>query len=138
MHDDVLGTLTWSESTGSWDSTVTLASGVSITTSLKPLGQDITPLIEHARVVIEEFVDRDQRWRRTAADCLLTVYLEDWSDGRPIDMQEFINSMSLDRVSYWPNGDAEAWYFDGGLFGGHLIVIPFRQDGTIDEPSIAG
>jgi hypothetical protein len=138
MHDEVLGTLTWSESTDSWICSVVAGSGVSVNTSLIPLGQDVGPLIDHARVVIDEFVERDRRWRRVAADCLLPDYLENWSNGRAMDADEFMNSMSLDRVGYWPKGKAEAWYFDGGLFGGHLIVIPFRRDGTIDEPYIAG
>lgn len=138
MHDDVLGTLTWTEATGSWDSSVTLASGVTVHSSLIPLGQDVAPLIEHARIVIAEFVERDRRWRRAAADGLLADYHENWSDGRTISAEEFMDAMSLDGLDFWPDGTAEVSYFDGDLFGGHQIVISFQRDGTIDELNIAG
>jgi hypothetical protein len=88
--------------------------------------------------VIAEFVERDRRWRRAAADCLLADYHENWSDGRSISAEEFMDAMSLDGLDFWPDGTAEVSYFDGDLFGGHQIVIPFRRDGTIEEPSIAG
>jgi hypothetical protein len=138
MHDDILGTLTWNASTGSWEASVAVTPDSSVGISLIPLTEDLAPLIEHARGFIDEFTERDRELRQVAADCLLSDFLDSWSDGQSIAAGEFMNRMSIDGVCFWPGGKAEAYYFDGGLFGGHMIVIPFQNDGAIDEAYIAG
>ncbi len=41
--------------------------------------------------------------------------------------------MSIDGIHFLEDGTAEAYYFDGGLFAGHLMVIPINEDGSLDE-----
>lgn len=137
LNDDVLGVLVWSESTAAWECTPQLESGQRVEISLIPLTSDLSPITERARTFVQRFSEQDRRLRKAAVKALLDTHNDNWNEGDKIDEAMFTRRMSLDGVAFYSDR-AEAYYFDGDLFGGHMIVVPFKYDGAIEEAYIAG
>lgn len=113
------------------------ASGVTVGVSLVPLASDVAPLIERARNFCQDFPMTDGNLRKAAAEALLDLHNDTWNDGDPIDAATFIQRLSIDGVVFSPR-DVEAFYSDGGLFAGHLVIVPFDDAGTIGEAYLGG
>lgn len=137
LNDDVLGALVWNDRTDAWECSPQLASGHRVEISLIPLTSDLTPIINRARSFVQRFSEEDARLRKAAAQTLLDTHNESWNDGDKIGEETFTRRMWLNGVFFWDDR-AEAYYFDGGLFGGHMIVVPCNDDGTIEDAYIAG
>ncbi len=52
--------------------------------------------------------------------------------------KQFADRLRLLSVLFEPAGAIELSYHDGLLFGGHWIVVPVGEDGTVGEASEAG
>lgn len=55
-----------------------------------------------------------------------------------ITEEQFADRLRLKSVLFEAAGTVELTYADGGLFGGHWIIVPVAADGSVGEASEAG
>src|SRR5690242_7039883 len=96
-------------------------------------------LLDVARALLSDLDSIDRHCRQFAADRLLDLKNHEWREsGEVIVESRFIASMSLESVSIHSQGGMTAYYQDGGMFGGHTIVIDLGIDHTPIHAAIAG
>lgn len=145
---DPLGTLTFnsqagiSEKTGTgwsigwWEGRVTLPSGEFVL-HVHTSGENDHTITEAARHAFEKMKSLEQAARSFAAEELLSIHNSEWSEGKPIDADEFMARLVPAAIEMWPNGNAEISYEDGDLFWGHEVGVRFRY-GQFTEAVVQG
>ncbi|NYE37547.1 hypothetical protein F4692_002680 [Nocardioides cavernae] len=85
----------------------------------------------------------DARWRAYAASTLVDL-ANDWQrdgddapDG-PVTPESFVRRIELRELSIASDGSATAYYADGDLFWGHVILVEVETDGSTTDAYIAG
>ncbi|MCJ8311738.1 MAG: DUF2262 domain-containing protein [Saccharospirillaceae bacterium] len=90
---------------------------------------------ESGLATIESLYKDASNWSKKITDYavsqLLELKNENWlSEGeQKLDAAAFINSMKLESITVYPDGEFEFWHNDGDLFWGHSILI----SGTLTE-----
>jgi hypothetical protein len=79
----------------------------------------------------------NERIANYAAANFLDVLNENWlhEDEQELNAEEFKNTIKLESIGLRSNGNFDFWYEDGGLFGGHAIMISGH---LADGPKHAG
>lgn len=141
-HDDILGTLTWNSELEWWEGRVSLPLGHSVGISLSVEEEDaeVEPVLEaeQAHRVVRWLQEDEPEARQLAADELLSIYNEEWNDDEPLSEEEFIARLTLDDVNIAPDGSAELFYKDTGLFAGHTVLVTLDAAGNLEDADIAG
>lgn len=85
--------------------------------------------------------DWSDKIRAYAASELLEL-ANDWIDEEDdideVTEEMFIESIELDTISVYPKGEFEIFFFDGGLFAGHCIIVSGNINGSFESADIAG
>ncbi|MDQ1075407.1 DUF2262 domain-containing protein [Microbacterium sp. SORGH_AS_0969] len=98
------------------------------------------------RALLAEMPDVDARWRAFAAE-ELTDLANDWQEEdedddapapEPITRETFAERIRLSELSIAADGSATAYFDDGDLFFGHVILIDVQSDNRLANASIAG
>lgn len=55
-----------------------------------------------------------------------------------ITKEMFVDFMTLDSISVYPEGDFEIFFFDGDMFWGHCIIVDGNINGDFNSAQIAG
>lgn len=86
---------------------------------------EATELIEVARRLIQDLSATDRRCKDFAAQRLLDLKNRAWREAGEGALMEgqFTALISLESVSIDPLRRATAYYDDGGMFGGHTVVV---------------
>lgn len=79
--------------------------------------------------------------RAYAASELLDLandWIDEDDDIYEITEEMFIETIGLDTISVYPQGEFEIFFFDGDLFAGHCIIVSGNISGSLDSADIAG
>ena len=101
--------------------------------------------MEDSLKTAHELFKNQKNWsdkiRAYAASELLDL-ANDWIDEEDdideVTEEMFIESIGLDTISVYPKGEFEIFFFDGGLFAGHCIIVSGNISGSLDSAEIAG
>ncbi|WPC39563.1 DUF2262 domain-containing protein [Clostridium sp. JS66] len=69
---------------------------------------------------------------------LANDWIDEEDDIDEVTEEMFIESIGLDTISVYPKGEFEIFFFDGGLFAGHCIIVSGNINGNFDSAEIAG
>ena len=97
-------------------------------------------LLDVARALLSDLDSIDRHCKQFAADRLLDLKNHEWRESGEVIIPEsrFIASMSLESVSIDSQGAITANYQDGGMFGGHTIVIEVGLDHRPIDAAVTG
>lgn len=96
-----------------------------------------------AHVLFKDQDEWNKKIRMYASEELVEL-ANDWlqddeeADIDKITKEMFIDSIELDSISVYPNGDFEIFFFDGDMFWGHSIVVNGNSNGNLTSADIAG
>ncbi|MBY0004124.1 hypothetical protein C1N83_03880 [Priestia aryabhattai] len=69
---------------------------------------------------------------------LANDWLQEEDEIEEITEEMFMDFMSLDTISVYPEGDFDFYFSDGDMFAGHSIVVEGNINGTFTRAQIAG
>ncbi len=138
IEDEVLGCLVWDSELEWWSSQIEILSGHWINVSVSPENTDPSVIFQRVRHTLCAILEVEINLRRSTADKLLNLYNTTWNDGLAINQEEFINCITLDAITFSPDGSADLYYCDGDLFWGHTIITAIDTDGCFKDTMIAG
>lgn len=106
---------------------------------------DNKEVMEYYLKTAYELFENQKNWSdkiRTYAASELLDLANDWIDEEDdideITEEMFVESISLDTISVYPEGKFEIFFFDGGLFAGHCIIVSGNISGSLESAEIAG
>jgi hypothetical protein len=99
--------------------------------------------LKTAHALFEKQNEWDKKLKIFAADELLELaneWLEDIDEAgeTEITKETFIDAMSIESISVFPDGEFEMYFFDGDIFGGHSIYVSGNVNGKLNSADIAG
>ena len=93
-----------------------------------------------AHLLFEKQKDWDLKIKTYASEKLLDLANEWLADGdsdlTEITEELFIERMTIDTISVYPDGDFEMTFLDGDLFWGHLISVTGNANGVLEDATI--
>lgn len=142
IDDETLGTLTWNSELDWWEGRAELSPthsiGLSITVEDEDAEAPSQAEIDQARRLLLRLREHEPEARLVAAEELLAIYNDEWNEDEPLDEEEFMARLTLDDLSVAPDGSAELFYQDDGLFAGHTVLVSLGADGNFEDADIAG
>lgn len=140
LKDELLGTLTWDDTLDYWTGEAVMAGIGPVRISVDTEDEEITPAEALANTHGTYLIlrNREPEVRDFAAAALLETHNQAWSQGEAIDEVAFAEQLSLEDISFHPDGSAELFYNAGELFGGHTVIVTVDEDGAFDDAQIAG
>jgi hypothetical protein len=102
--------------------------------------QSCEKALETLRALFENQTKRDAELRAFAAERLV-VGANEWQqeeNAPEISEQEFIGRIGLSELSVSAEGDYTAYYLDGDMFFGHIIMVDGNIDSGLEDAYIAG
>lgn len=88
--------------------------------------------------VIARTIDKMDEALDTAADHLLDIYNEKWSEEAPLVRERFIERLTISSVVICRDGSVELDFHDDDMFWGHAVVVHFDKEGAITDATIEG
>jgi hypothetical protein len=148
LEDPDFGRLTWNSKLLLWKGHASTADGTpfvvyiataSHLTHLPPFRDEtwdrtITP---HSR----EAFARVRTSESAVRDYVIQAYLPKyprWNEGDRIDATTFSARLTLETVTLFPDGCAEVFYQDGGMFGGHALIAHLDSKGVPTDTELFG
>ncbi len=87
----------------------------------------------------QEFVrvrDSEQRAREGLVGEFVSLHA-DWH-GEEISPADFLARLELDSVDFLRDGGVTIFYGDGGMFGGHSLIVHLDSSGEFDRAEMFG
>lgn len=137
QSDPQLGKLTFDTEIGWWEGRATLPSGTSFALYVHTPSESDQSITEAARAAFEKMTSSEATALHFAAEELLPIHNEVWSEGKLIDAREFMQRLVPAAIQVWPDGDAEISFDDDGLFWGHEVAVRYRN-GKFTEAVVQG
>jgi len=146
--DPVFGTLTWNRKQLCWYGETTLTHGPPIALYVQSLGY-ITqlPPFEDASwdrtitLASREALRRVRRSYRSARAAVADEYLPifpRWNEGKKIGRTTFLRRLHVESVTMLPDGEAELFFNDDGMFGGHALIVHLDPEGVARRVELFG
>jgi hypothetical protein len=130
IHEEALGRLTWDPEQGWWSGETELFPGQLVKIGVYQ-DADLWAALGTARATLDRIRDTEFDLRRAAAEELIDDYNEEWNDDiLPLDEEDFSKRMHLVSVTFFPDGQADLFYDDGGLFEGQRMVVAVGPGAT--------
>jgi hypothetical protein len=103
-------------------------------------GEGLTPeALAQARKLVGAADDFSQRARQLASESLRELKNETWSgDHPPLSTPQLAERLSLEACEIAADGVATLYFDDGGLFGGHSVVVYVAGNGDFVDAKLAG
>ena len=104
-------------------------------------GEGLTPeALAQARRLAGALEDLAKRARRFAAESLGDLKNETWNADEPrvLTTDELERTLSLDACEIAADGIATLYLADGGLFGGHSVIVYVGAAGDFVDAKLAG
>jgi hypothetical protein len=139
FDDEVMGRVTFDEGHKEWQFVVTIAgSEVSGTINPKDCRLHLEEQgLDEISVCVRCVRDNEPHIRQYIADEMFEGWWSNWYDDE-IDTvttrEGFREAIALSGISVLEDRRASLCYNDGGLFGGHAIVLSVGADGVFDSP----
>ncbi|MDZ7957127.1 MAG: DUF2262 domain-containing protein [Aulosira sp. DedQUE10] len=138
IKNDILGELIWDSKLDWWSSQVEIYPGNIVNLSFDADDAETPTVIELVCHSFTRLQEQEANLRRCAANQLLDLYNDSWNNGDEIDCQTFMKLIKLAEVHINSDGNANLYYDDGELFGGHVIIVSIDCDGAFTDVEIAG
>lgn len=98
-----------------------------------------TEALTQARRLVSAPDDFAQRAQQSASEVLHGLKNETWSgDDPPLSAAQLAQRLSLEACEIGADGVATLYFDDGGLFGGHSVVVYVDADGAFVDAKLAG
>ncbi|AOZ87904.1 hypothetical protein BK049_03740 [Bacillus xiamenensis] len=143
-HDDKLGTFELVKGLDLFETTIQWGNQESLLYFNLEEDEDIAASLQTARQLVQEQAKWDSSIKSFAANKLIEL-AKDWQEQddsaehqEEISQDQLINRMSLESLHAYPNGEFEAYYHDGDVFWGHVIIVTGNINGTFQDAHIAG
>ena len=148
INDPDFGNLTWDIKSLGWRGHSMMADGtpfelfihtVSYLTQLPPFvdatwDRAIAPESLGALIRVKR---SDSLLRAAVAQRCLPLYSR-WNEDEVIDSGRFESRLHLESVTLLPNGGAEIFYNDDGMFAGHTLIAHLDPDGLVRHVEMFG
>lgn len=144
ITDSYLGTIQYSDEHDWYQGKVNNTNSQTIEFNLLDLDieENLEEALEYVRMIIKDIVQHSLKYKLFAAEHLLELYNDTWSEEEIIDINEFANHISLEAINFYVyhemDNTAEIYYQDGDLFAGHAIIIRVDSQGNLEDADIAG
>lgn len=143
-HDDKLGTFELVKGLDLFETTIQWGKQECLLYFNLGEEEEINDSLQTARRLVQEQTKWDSSIKSFAANKLIEL-AKDWQEQddsdenqEEITHDQFINRISLESLQAYPNGEFEAYYHDGDLFWGHVILVTGNINGTFKDAHIAG
>jgi hypothetical protein len=131
-----LGTLRFEEAEESWKGQVDWTGhsvALSVTESTIDVHDSVLDSVSNLLVLFAE------RVHTFIVDELLELYNDTWcQDDVTLDSDAFMARITTQFLEVIAEGDATAYFDDGGLFGSHCILVTIDSSGTLVDAKLAG
>jgi len=139
MHQDTaFSKLTWEDNLEWWTGQIEVAPGHDIQVALSTTEGELETLLTQARPLLAHIRREETDLRRVTAKTLLELYNTAWNEGAAIDGARLAACITLQAVTFYPDGSAELFYDDGDLFAGHTLLVSLDAQGNLQDATIAG
>jgi hypothetical protein len=148
ITDPVLGELVWNPQRLWWEGKCTVPDGASIPLSIHSLGystqlppfEDTTydrTITPESREALSRVRCAGSNLRSALAEKYLPLYPR-WNEGERITEREFKRRLKLEGITLTPEGNAEAFFEDDGMFAGHALIAHLDPDGIVRYVELFG
>ncbi len=140
IYDDLLGKLENRPDTDSWEGEWKVNDNLVVDVMICA-EKDINTELKTAKDFLLKFIENELKTREHLSKSLIKLCNEDWNAEKPLTEKEFAERISLQGINiYFKDkvADAEIFYNDDDIFGGHAISFFMRSSGEISEPNLAG
>jgi hypothetical protein len=148
LKDPDFGKLSWNKKLLFWVGQCTMADGTSIPLYLNTLAnltqlppfEDATwdrTITPESRKAFPRLLRSDALLRKAVSREFFTLYREG-CDSEKISAAEFKRRLQLESVTLNPDGVAEVFFNDAGMFGGHALVAHLDPDGVVRHVEMFG
>jgi hypothetical protein len=139
LLDTVLGELTYNERLAWYKGQVTFEPLGPFAVALSTESTDeVDAMLHNAGQFVRDIVTIDQRARDYAAEALLDLYNDEWREGPILSQEDFIRRLTLESVTFYPDGSIEMLYDDGDLFWDHVVIVSAVRGPRFTGADIAG
>lgn len=103
-------------------------------------GEGLTPeALAQARRLIVDPDEFAERAGRDASETLKELKNDTWTgNDPPLEAAQLAERLSLEACEIAADGVATLYFADGGLFGGHSVVVYLDADGNFSDAKLAG
>ena len=134
---DGFGSLAWNADLDWWSGAAEIAPGQRIDIHVQAANN---PAELHADIVR---AGRSWDWLRSHEPAVRTAVAGQMTEAHngycdpedDVTEHQFAERLRLNSALFESDGTVELTYADGGLFGGHWIIVPIAADGTVGEAS---
>jgi hypothetical protein len=142
IHHNFLGEFAFDEALGWYDGTVMWAGEKASLSLSAENSSELTASIDTACRLLDAAAVLHPKLIASLVDELLPLKNGEWfdpeHDAEPYTRETFAAALRLEGVTVFPDGCAEFYFEDGGLFFGHTLIASFdSQSGEIDA-TLAG
>jgi hypothetical protein len=131
ISDPTFGTLTFNRDVDWWEANVAwLNQPIQLFLSVEEPA-DLESVLASARILWQNQAQWSQRVQDFAIDKLLELKNDSWleEDEEPLTASQFVERMTLESITIYPDGGFDFLHNDGDLFWGHSIQVT----GTLRE-----
>jgi hypothetical protein len=98
-----------------------------------------TEALAQARRLLSTADDSTERAKRHAAEALHELKNDTWNGDAPrLSVSELSQQLRLEACEIAADGLATLYFGDGGLFGGHSVVVYLDFDGSFVDAKLGG
>lgn len=147
IEDPEFGSLTWDTKLAKWNGRSAMTDGSEFSLSVgTPADNQLPADVENnpdktitveSRIAFQSIRRGDAHVRAKVADEYVSLYSE-WHDGERISSEDFQSRLQLDSICVLAGGEAEIFYSDDGMFGGHSLIAHLKPDGTVYHTELFG
>ncbi|BAZ39603.1 hypothetical protein NIES4101_55570 [Calothrix sp. NIES-4101] len=138
IYDEILGELAWDDDDECWSSQVQFTLEHIVNVTIDPDDAETGAVIMKSRQSFAKLQENELNIRRLISDQMLKIYNDNWNNGEIIDTQDFIDSIKLEDIVFYANGNIQLFYNDGYLFAGHGIIVSIDEYGNYQEAVLFG
>jgi hypothetical protein len=137
---DAFGSLAWNADLDWWTGAAELAPGHRIDLHLQAVNAPaaLRAAVSRAAPAWERLLVGEPAIRAAVAAQMTDAHNDYCDPEDEVTEEQFADRLHLKSALFEGTGTVELTYADGGLFGGHWIIVPVAADGIVGEASEAG
>ena len=134
------GSLAWNADLDWWSGVAEIAAGHCIDLHVQAANNpaELRVAVTRAAPAWERLWAAESDVRAAVAGQMTEAHNDYCDPEDEVTEEQFRGRLRLKSALFETAGAVELTYADGGLFGGHWIIVPFAADGTVGEASEAG
>jgi hypothetical protein len=141
VNDPYLGQLFWQAKRRWWEGASNMIDGTPFTLYVNPRAYEpqVPPfdnatcdraITQQAQEALARVRQSHSQLRAAVAKKYWSLYTN-WNDGESITNADFMRRLILESVAIMPDGGAEVFFQDDGMFGGHALIAHLDPDGVV-------